>query len=582
MHIGGKALGEGGVLGAFHSGSFLSGGGDELALGHSTVVDGHVHVDLTGVAGVGGDDSGTVRIDGNGSVFALGDHGRRHFAFSGHGSQRVVGGSLNSLGGDGSTGQGIDSQRSALADELVQVSFILGAAGAEAGSFVGRIDGDVGNLAAFDGQGDGNLGLEALSSRGHGGAGGSGSGSQSVIRSSDDGVGGDGRAGQSIDSNGSALANELVQERFILGAAGAEAGGLVGGVDDDGSDLAAVNGQGNGDLGLEALSGSGHSGTGGSRSGGQLVQRIDDSVGGDGRTGQHVDVLARGKGSGLADELVQERLILGAAGAEAGGLVGRVDLDGLDSAVGVEGRGNLNFALEALSGSGVAGHSGLGGFLLGGLTEGQQVAFSGSVAQSDLIDALERSVGSVQHGGRGDGRAGQALDGAALGNDQAFVLSLIGLGAHAGAQALGLSKVAVADHGSGHHAIHADAHGDGNGALVTGLGSGHAVADDLIAVLGGVEAVDFVTTGNGDLFVVFSRHDAAESFHQLSHAAFLDRAFRDRVGHGQHDGGDQSDQRQRQVGGELLFLGLVVFHFSLPPSGFPVLIKEFTYPIPPG
>ena len=178
--------------------------------------------------------------------------------------------------------------------------------------------------------------------------------------------------------------------------------------------------------------------------------------GGHGRAGERVHVFAQGQGRGFADELGQEGLVRGTAGAEVRGLAVGIHQDGSNRAI-LKGHGDGHFTLEALSRGAAAVSAGGGG-------------------------GLQGSVHSLHHGGGGNGRAGERVcvltqgEGAGLADE----LAQEGLiGGAACAEALGLAggvhRQAGDRAGSVHGQLHLHIAGEalgGGGLHVAGEGRG--------------------------------------------------------------------------------------------------------------
>ena len=201
----------------------------------------------------------------------------------------------------------------------------------------------------------------------------------------DDGVGGDGRAGEHVHIvNGEGLADELVQEGLVRAAAGTEGGGLIGGVHRDGSDHAVLHGQGHGHVAHHALDGGGADlvplglfggfrlgpgrsldiiadGLGGCLAAVKLVQGFDDSLAFIGYIGNEGSVHVLHEGAFPADELIQERAV--GFGGKSGG-------HGSNGAVGVQRDEQIVVERVGVAGEEPGFGAILGGDLLHGLDDG--------------------------------------------------------------------------------------------------------------------------------------------------------------------------------------------------------------------
>ena len=213
----------------------------------------------------------------------------------------------------------------------------------------------------------------------------------------------------------------------------------------------------------------------------------------------------------------------------------------------------------------------LGGSL-GLRAEGHQRISRRGLAQRRLVHAAQRLVSGVQHGGRGHGRAGQRVEGAAVHRVQTHKLVLEGGFLSPCAEAGSLGEVGVADGAARHQTVGAHAKIHRHRRVVAVLAGRHAVADDLIAVLGGVQGGHIgVARRNGELFIALGGHHRIEGLLQSGGSALLDRAFRDHVGQRQGHRGNQRDNAQDDKRrklllrlGRLLSVGRIVFHCTSP------------------
>ena len=439
----------------------------------------------------------------------------------------------------------------------------------------------------------------AASEAGRGGSQGVRSGSllsggfQRSVHSRDDAVGGEGRASHSVDvlalHEGAGLADELVHEAVRQNQV-AYRGNLIAHVDGQGGNRAVLvlrdghmhiaaseaggrsgdrtSGSGiggsfhSGLLGIVAAQIEGH-GVGILRRSAGRVDRLDDRLGGHGGTGQGVDAAADGEGRALADELLSEGGLLGGTGAEAGGLVGRVDVQAghhtrvihrqLDAHLGLEAlRAALMDAADQLH----LLHDGRSRGTLGDHIAGRNA--------THLIDAVDGRVGGAQHRIGGDGRAGDGLDGATVGSiDQLELLPAVGLFLPAHAEAGGLGEAGVADDGALHHAIVADAQRDGHGARITGRRRHDRVAHGRAGPVHRLkQAGDAgIALGDGQLIIGAGRQHSLERRIARRRCLSGDGALGHFVGHGQHKGRHQRDDRQHQKCRKLL-LGRFVGHLD--------------------
>ena len=185
--------------------------------------------------------------------------------------------------------------------------------------------------------------------------------------------------------------------------------------------------------------------------------------------------------------------------------------------------------------------------------------------QRDLAHALERGVGSVQHGLAGHGRAGQGHEGATVHRAHAVKLLAEGRLLGAGAEAVALGKAGVADDAALDHTLVVNTQGHRHVAAVALGAGGHAVADHIAAlILGRIQAAGRVALGDGDRLIGSGRHHLAVGRVQRVHAVLLDGTLRDGIGHTQHQRCHHRDDGQHQKRRELL-LGSVFFHGYRPP-----------------
>ena len=275
------------------------------------------------------------------------------------GFRRAVAGSLingvhsvqHRIGGDGRTADGVDIavlERQGFAHELIGKLGILGF-GAQAVGF-GKLV--VADFDALDGQ-------AVIQSQRHG------HGAGKALR-----TGRPGAVAIGSGSHGGGHRRGVVRLRFGLGGRRGQGLRLVGG----------IVGRG-------------------------LIDRVDavqHGGGGHGRAADavHIAVLKR---QGLADELLLERGLqrLRAIALGLGKLI-VADLDALDGQVVVQGQSHHHGAAEALEGrapGAVLIELGDGRFLLGGSS-------SGGLAGQLSVDGVD----GVDHGGGGDGRAGDGVD----------------------------------------------------------------------------------------------------------------------------------------------------------------------------
>ena len=305
------------------------------------------------------------------------------------------------------------------------------------------------------------------------------------------------------------------------------------------------------------------------------VHAVDDGFRGDGGTGNGINVVPCGEGTGIADELAPEVAFFYQVAQSFGFLVhGRIDEYACHLAAVTDAHLNLHIAVAALAGN-VEHHACVrsvelvdalrGGLLFLGGGTGENTAelqILGPVILRGWIDQIPDKVAGLvdtaADGAGGDGGTGDGIhtvtqlsgDGEAckLGG-KIFVLGL-------GTQTGGLSKLAAAHGDSGDNLLQVHAHMDLHGAAEAGDGDLGNVTCQLAIHYGGISAVH---TAVGTDFQLLKSLCLKEAFLPGSVGSFngplLNWTFRQFVDDSQQTADGYGNKHQDQPGRDAEFHG---------------------------
>ncbi len=177
--------------------------------------------------------------------------------------------------------------------------------------------------------------------------------------------------------------------------------------------------------------------------------------------------------------------------------------------------------------------------------EGQRIPLD--LLAENMADALQHVVGGGQHRLRGDGCAGNCLDGVAAVRAHALELLRAFSLLPACAEACRLGEIRIADLGAGHLAVHVNAERHRDVAAVALRGRHGAVADGLPVLLRLNKLRYLVALGDIHRAEGIRLHDGLEGGVLRGFLVLLNRSLGDGVRHSQSQCSHQRDNRQNDV-----------------------------------